>query len=461
MHNNETIAAISTPLGEGGIGIVRLSGPNAFPLVKAIFTCSQSNDRDFPRSRFLYYGMIHNQEGKPIDEVLVAFMTAPGTYTREDIVEVNCHSGVATLRTILQTVLSMGARLAEPGEFTRRAFLNGRIDLSQVESVIGLIRARTEEGLKSSFRSLRGELATIISEVRDQIITLQAPLEASIEYPEELTDSSNDFVELQAGIKALSERLKELLKGISRSRAYQEGVTVTIVGKPNVGKSSLMNRLLGEQRAIVHEIPGTTRDLLEGQATLGGYPLRLIDTAGIHDTLDPVEEEGIKRARSAVVEARLILYVIDGSSDLDQQEGRALIKAEQGQALLIVVNKCDLPQQFNDHDIGNIFPGSRSVKISALHGMGIESLEQAVTDELDRFFGKEQNNALLISIRQEELIREALETLETASRSLESEPLEMISFNLSAAWQKLGEITGETVSDDLLDRVFSDFCLGK
>jgi tRNA modification GTPase len=461
LLKNDTIAAISTPLGEGGIGIVRLSGPEAFAVVKEIFTCSSCNDRDYPRSRFLYYGMIHKPGDQPIDEVLVSFMAAPNTYTREDIVEINCHSGVATLRTILRTVLNMGTRLAEPGEFTRRAFLNGRIDLSQAESVIGLIRTRTEEGLKASFRSLRGELATTIRDSRAKIIALQAPLEASIDYPEEFTENSSYPSQLKAGIKAINNVLVELLKGIGRSRAYQEGVTVTIIGRPNVGKSSLMNRLLGEQRAIVHEMPGTTRDLLEGQAKLGEYPLRLIDTAGIHGTLDPVEEEGIKRARGAAGEARLILYVIDGSSDFDQEDGCVLIEAELGQALIIVINKSDLPQQVSDDDISFAFPGSRTVKISALHGMGIDTLEQAVTDELDKLFGKEQNNPLLISIRQEELIREALNSLEKASATIEKEPLEIISFNLRDAWQKLGEITGDSVSDDLLDRIFSEFCLGK
>lgn len=459
--DSDTIVAISTPLGEGGIGIVRLSGPEAFTAVQKIFDCVKCKETDFPQPKYLYYGIINNLEGEPIDEVLVSFMPAPHTYTREDLVEVNCHSGLINLKIILQTFMAMGIRLAEPGEFTKRAFINGRIDLSQAEAVIGLIRARSEEATRASLRVLRGQLATEVKAARNMIISVRAPMEASIDYPEEFMDEIPSVPDIKNQLSSIITRLKDLLTGVERSRAYQEGVSVVIVGKPNVGKSSLLNKLLGTQKAIVHELPGTTRDMLEGHLNLGGYPLCLIDTAGIQGTDDPVEKEGIDRARSAAAEARLILLVIDGSDELDPGILESIAELRQGQRMLVILNKEDLPQKTTVDELSSYLSGQPVIVISALEGSGIEELEQAVTAELDQLFGPAGESPVLISIRQEEILKETILNLEDALESLQINPLELISLNLHQAWQKLGEITGETVSDDLLDQIFKDFCLGK
>jgi tRNA modification GTPase len=459
--DNDTIVAISTPLGEGGIGIVRLSGPEAFSAVQRVFKCAKCSEPGFPQPKYLYYGTINNLEGDAVDEALVSFMPAPYTYTREDLVEVNCHSGLINLKTVLKIFLATGVRLAEPGEFTKRAFLNGRIDLSQAEAVIGLIRARSEEATRASLRVLRGKLAGEVNSARDMILSLRAPIEASIDYPEEFLEEPPTIQDVEKKLTSIISLLKDLLKGVERSRACQEGVPVVIIGKPNVGKSSLLNKLLGEQKAIVHELPGTTRDMLEGYLNLGGYPLCLMDTAGIQGTVDPVEREGIERARAATEGARLILLVIDGSEKLDHELFNLVPGLSEEQRMLVILNKEDLPQQTNVEEIDRYLCGQKVVVLSALEGTGIDQLEQAVAAELDQLFGPAGESPILISVRQEEILNAAISNIEDALVSLQTGPVEITSLHLQLAWQKLGEITGDTVSDDLLDRVFKEFCLGK
>jgi len=460
-YGNETIVAISTPLGEGGIGIVRLSGSESFRTVLKIFNCRKSNEPDYPKPRYLYYGTVKDLKGETVDEVLVSFMPAPFTYTREDLVEINCHSGIFNLRTILKIILTMGIRLAEPGEFTKRAFLNGRIDLSQAEAVISLIRARSEEAAKASLRTLQGKLAETVNEVRERIIAIRAPIEAEIDYPEEFMDEPPGKKETRKELQSIKSNLELLLNGVARSRAYQEGVAVAIIGKPNVGKSSLLNRLLGEQRAIVHELPGTTRDLLEGRLMLGGYPLRLIDTAGIQGSDDPVEQEGIRRAVSIAAEVQLILLVIDGSLPFDRDIIKQLPLISREQRVIVIINKSDLPQIVSADEVKASIGAAAAVSVSALTGSGISLLEQTVADELDQHFGDISDSPMLITIRQEEILNEALSGIRQAEAALLSEPIEIISLNLQHVWSILGQITGDTAGDDLLDKIFSDFCLGK
>ncbi len=459
--SSDTIVAISTPLGEGGIGIVRLSGSESFPLVHKIFNCRKSNEPGYPKPRHLYYGTVQDQNGEIIDEALVSFMPAPHTYTREDLVEINCHSGIINLRAVLKTLLAMGIRLAEPGEFTKRAFLNGRIDLSQAEAVIGLIRARSEEATKASLQTLQGKLAETVNDIRNRIVALRAPIEAEIDYPEEFMDELPANETTRAQLLTIRDQLEALLRGVSRNRAYQEGVTVAIVGKPNVGKSSLLNRLLGNQKAIVHELPGTTRDLLEGSLTLGGYPLLLIDTAGIQRSADPVELEGIKRARSVAAEAKLILVVIDGSLPFDREIVKLISPIDREQRLIVIINKSDLPQLVTADEVKKQIGEVAIVSVSALNGAGIPLLEQAVADGLDQHFGELSDSPILITFRQEEVLNEALRGIRQAEGALLSEPAEITSLILQQAWMALGQITGDTASDDLLDRIFSEFCLGK
>lgn len=461
LLGNDTIAAISTPLGEGGIGIVRLSGPDAYATVDRIFACRKSKYTSYPEPRRLYYGSIQDHKGTLIDEVLVSFMPAPYTYTREDVVEINCHSGIFALRAILKLVLDSGARLAEPGEFTKRAFIHGRIDLSQAEAVLGMIRARSEEAVKAAALTLQGELTQKIEQIREKIIEVRAPIEASIDYPEEFTQddaSSNAMPESLMEIKAA---ISYLLQGVDRNRAYHEGVTVAIIGRPNVGKSSLLNALLRQQRAIVHEEPGTTRDLLEGYLNLGGYPIRLVDTAGIQGTADPVELAGIERSRTAAAQAKMLIAVFDGSvgwTEMDQ-EIAALRQTEQGR--VVVINKKDLEPKLSPETFEKIFPGEEIVRTAAIREDGIEQLEEAVTRQLDLFLGPEAENTTVFLLRHEKILQEALISIENAIEAISNQPVELISLELQNAWQKLGEITGETLSESLLDKIFSEFCLGK
>ncbi len=459
--SDETIVAISTPLGEGGIGIVRLSGSESFPLVRKIFDCRKSTEPGYPKPRYLYYGTVKDQNGEIVDEALVSFMPAPYTYTREDLVEINCHSGVVNLRAILKLLLAMGIRLAEPGEFTKRAFLNGRIDLSQAEAVIGLIRARSEEATKASLRTLQGKLAETVNDIRNRIIAIRAPIEAEIDYPEEFMDELPAKETTLMELLAIKDKLEKLLQGVTRNRAYQEGVAVAIIGKPNVGKSSLLNRLLGDQKAIVHELPGTTRDLLEGSLTLGGYPLRLIDTAGIQGSDDPVELEGIKRARSVAAAAQLILLVIDGSLPFDLDIAKMISPISEEQRLIVIINKSDLPQIVTADVVKKQFGEVATVSVSALKGSGIPKLEQTVADRLDQHFGELSDSPILITFRQEEILMEALLGIRKAEGALLSEPAEITSLILQQIWLALGRITGDSAGDYLLDRVFSEFCLGK
>lgn len=456
----DTICAISTPLGEGGIGIVRLSGPEAFAIVRDLFSCKQGSAEGFPEPRYLYHGYIL-KNGSPVDEVLVSFMPAPKTYTCEDIVEINCHSGIIALRSILDLVLEKGARLAEPGEFTKRAFLKGRIDLSQAEAVINIVKARSEEAAKIAMRTLGGELSGKIENIREDIIRIRAPLEASFDYPEEHDSSEYDGENLIDQLSSIRYEVKELFDGIERNRAYQEGASVAIIGRPNVGKSSLLNALLKQQRAIVHDLPGTTRDMLEGYITLGGYPLKLIDTAGIQGTDDPVEREGITRSRSAASMARMLIIVLDGSVPVtdEDREIAKLYYPEQG--LVVALNKKDLKRSIKDEEIRDLFGDARVVETAAINNEGIDRLEKAVTEELDICYGSAGESSLIVSIHHEEIIKEVIKIIENAIEISAIQPPEMISMELQLAWLKLGEITGQTVSDELLDRIFSQFCLGK
>lgn len=461
MIPNDTIAAISTPLGEGGIGIVKISGCDSFKLAKKIFQYSHNNKSGYPKPRHLYHGHIVDTSGNAIDEVLISFMPAPHTYTREDIVEINCHSGILALRAVLKLALASGARLADPGEFTKRAFLNGRIDLAQAEAVMNIIRARSEQAVKTATRVLKGDLHLAVNQLRSKIISLRAPVEAMLDYPEEHDEINQPGLALAEGIRSIRDEMLELLKGTDISRAYQDGVSVAIVGRPNVGKSSLLNALLRQQKAIVHEVPGTTRDLLEGYMNLGGYPLRLIDTAGIQHTKDPVEKEGIERAKIAATEAQLLIMVMDGSVQLSEAERAMadLVNAERG--LVIVINKADLVQKLKEEEVKKIFTDAAIVHTSALTGEGISRLEHGVAMQLDNKFGALPESPIIVNIRHENIISEALNILESVIEAFDNMPLELVSEELQMAWHKLGEISGDTVNDELLDKIFSEFCLGK
>ncbi|NMD42463.1 MAG: tRNA uridine-5-carboxymethylaminomethyl(34) synthesis GTPase MnmE [Firmicutes bacterium] len=463
MIVDETIAAISTPLGEGGIGIVRISGKEAFSIGQKIFSPRKKKaGGDYPRSHHLYFGDLLSREGETIDEVLVSFMKGPHTYTCEDTVEINCHSGIFTLRLILQRVLEAGARAARPGEFTRWALLNGRIDLSQAESVLNIIRARSDEAVRTSAANMQGYFSREIGRMRQELLGLLAWIEAQLDFPEDLEADSAREGQLQDELGRMIGLLEQISRGAQRGMVMQEGLASAIVGKPNAGKSSLLNALLGEQRAIVHELPGTTRDLLEGYLTVRGYPLRLIDTAGIHGTADPVEQAGIEKAREAVAGAGLLIVVLDGSTAWDDDDEAVVSLMREGQPAVIVINKSDLPQQLSSAEMGMRFSGRPLVLTAAIKNKGIEQLEKSIERLLDRDLGTApQESPVVVNLRHAEIVDRARNHLETARQALTELPLELAAIDLREAWWILGEITGETAPAELLDRIFQDFCIGK
>lgn len=463
MGFDETIAAIGTPPGEGGIGIVRISGAEAYSIGKRIFVPRRKGPADdYPRSHHLYYGHIFSEKGGIIDEVLLSFMKAPHTYTREDSVEINCHSGIFTLRQILKRVLSEGARLARPGEFTERAFLRGRIDLSQAESVLRIIRARSEEGARIAADNLKGRLSQNIREMRSAMLSLLARVEAQLDFPDDLDDEAAVGEEIKKELLRFRGELERLAEGAERGQTMQEGLLSAIVGKPNAGKSSLLNALLREQRAIVHEAPGTTRDLLEGYLTISGYPLRLIDTAGIHATEDPVEQAGIKKAAGAATRARLMILVLDGSTTWSEDDDAAAALIGPGQLVVIVINKIDLRQRLSREIVSEKFGDCPVVETAAIKDEGIGCLEETIGRLLDRSLGTAgAESPIMTSMRQARIVEETRDSLERALGVLSGQPLELVALELREAWRKLGEITGETASGELLDQIFSEFCIGK
>lgn len=480
---NDTIAAIGTPPGYGGIGVIRVSGPEAFLLVLPLL---QRPDRrsDLPPSHLLTYGHIVVPTSREVlDEVLVAFMHAPHTYTREDVVEIQGHGGPLVLQRILRLVLAQGARMANPGEFTLRAFLNGRLDLAQAEAVMDLISAQTEAGQRLAMQQLRGRISEQIQDARHTVLGIIALIEASIDFPEEDVPTPQPE-ELQSLIQVAQQKVAALLTGSEQGRLYRQGLRTAIIGRPNVGKSSLLNALLRADRAIVTPVAGTTRDTVEEVANLRGIPLHLIDTAGITPGNDPVEQIGVQRSRSAAESADVVLLVFDGSEQLTEQDLRVSeelrtmgfggknettneqigddVPSRHSRAMIVVVNKADCPQRLEAGKLPTMWPGVPIVSTSMLTGEGLPHLEETIAALVLAGRTLYGESALITSARHQEALRRAAENLSASSISLEQRlPLDFVSIDLRAAYDALGEVTGETASDDLLDRIFSEFCIGK
>jgi len=457
---DDTIAAISTPIGEGGIGIVRMSGPEALSIVQGFFAPGRhpalsSTPPVFVPYRLTYGHILEPATAQVVDEVLVAHMPAPHTYTRQDVIEINCHGGVVPLRRALELCLRGGARLAEPGEFTLRAFLNGRIDLAQAEAVLDVVQARTEAGLRLAVDQLGGRLSKEIHRARAQLVDVLAWLEAAIDF------SSDEIPERDVGpdLLAAREALERLLAGADQGIIYRQGLRTAIVGRPNVGKSSLLNALLRASRAIVTPIPGTTRDTLEEMLNLRGVPLVLVDTAGIRAASDdPVEQIGIERSRAALAAADLALLVVDASEPLTPADSEiaALVGTK---TALVVINKSDLPAVT---DACHLLPQRPHLHVSALTGQGLETLEEAVVETI--FAGQAlASNAVLVSNpRHKASIHRALDHVVAAQATLaEGLPADFVSIDVTAAVNVLGEITGETAHEDMLEAIFGRFCIGK
>ena len=454
----DTIAAISTAMTNSGIGIVRISGEEAFDIIKRIYKGKKYKDLSKVKSHTIHYGYIMDGE-ETIDEVLVMIMRGPHSYTGEDTVEINCHGGVFVVKKILETVIKYGARPADPGEFTKRAFLNGRMDLSQAEAVIDVINSKNEYALKSSVSQLKGNVQKKIKEVRSEIIYHTAFIETALDDPEHI--SVDGYGEkLRVTVDKLLEELDELLKTSDNGRIIKEGIKTVIVGKPNAGKSSLLNVLVGEDRAIVTDIAGTTRDILEESIQLQGISLNIMDTAGIRDTSDVVEKIGVDKAKNHASEADLIIYVVDASRELDENDYEIMEMIRDKKAI-ILLNKSDLATVVSK-DMVKSHIDKPMIEISAKEEKGIEELE----DLLKKMFFKGEisfnDEVYITNMRHKAAISDAYESLKKVLVSIENDmPEDFYSIDLLDAYESLGSITGETIGEDLVNEIFSKFCMGK
>ena len=457
----DTIAAISTAPGEGAIGIVRISGDLAISIASSIYQCGIKQLEE-QKTHTIHYGhIVDPKSGEVYDEVMVSVLRAPKTFTREDIVEINCHGGIVAINRVLQLVLRMGARLAEPGEFTKRAFLNGRIDLSQAEAVMDLIRAKTDKSMQLAMRQLDGQLSHLIQNLRQEILNTLAQVEVNIDYPE------YDDVE-EMTLQLLREKTQQVLQGIrallntaSQGKILRDGLKTAIVGRPNVGKSSLLNVLLREEKAIVTDIAGTTRDTIEEYVNVRGVPLQLIDTAGIRETDDVVEKIGVERSRKALKEADFVLLLLNQSETLQEEDIR-LLETTKGMKRIILFNKTDLPSKLSKEDIAPYAKEEEIVTTSMLNKEGIDQLEEKIAGYFFQGQMNERDATYLSNTRHIALLEKAEQALVEVQNGIEMEmPVDLIQIDFTRAWDLLGEITGDSVQDELLTQLFSQFCLGK
>lgn len=456
---DDTIAAISTPPGEGGIGIIRISGEDSLSILKQIFR-TPSGKQNMKDHLLVYGHIIDPEDGKVIDEVLSVYMKAPRTYTAEDVVEIDCHGGIVPLRKILQLVYRCGARPAERGEFTERAFLNGRLDLSQAEAVMDMISARADKTYDSAVGQLSGSLSGKIKEIRSMLMDIRVQVTVNIEYPDEDIEIMT-YQKMKDDLKPVIGKISELLKTAETGRILSSGLKIAIVGKPNVGKSSLMNQMLRESRAIVTDIPGTTRDTIREDMRLRGIPISLIDTAGIHETDDQIEAIGIEKSRDSWSEADLVLLVLDAGSPLSGED-REILRQAEAEKTIVVLNKTDLPQQITAEDVNRLLPGVQLISASMKEGNGLDAIEDSIEQRVYQGTVTADQNVIVTNARHKQLLEEAGSHLNDALRLADrKEPLEIIDLDLEAAYENLGEIIGDAVGDDVISEVFSRFCLGK
>lgn len=457
--SEDTIAAVATALGEGSIAVIRISGPAAIEIVAGLFR-SRTDLRTVSTHTVHYGKIVDPAQNRVLDEVLVTVMRGPRSYTAEDVVEVSTHGGVIAVKSVLELILRSGARMAEPGEFTKRAFLNGRIDLSQAEAVMDLIRSKSDRAFQLARKQSEGMLTKRIAPLRAKLIALLAHVEVNIDYPEHDTPEVT-AAEIRHTCSEVLDEVNNLLQTADEGKILREGIVTAIVGRPNAGKSSLLNALAGEHKAIVTDIPGTTRDIVEETISLGGIPLRLLDTAGIRETSDVVERIGVERSRNVLAEADLILLVINRHEPLHEEE-RELLEQLHDRPSIVVVNKIDLPGETDLSEVEQVYGQDRIVYLSAKEGTGLDELEKAVTRMF--FSGKVEAADLtyVSNARHIAALHRARASLEDAIRASESDvPIDLIQIDLSASWEALGEILGDSAGESLLDQIFSQFCLGK
>lgn len=454
----DTIAAISTPPGEGAISIVRLSGETAVQTANKLF--KGKDLAKVPTNTINYGHIIDPDSGEVVDEVMASVMRAPRTYTCEDIVEINCHGGIVGTNRVLQLVLGAGARMAEPGEFTKRAFLNGRIDLTEAESVMDLIRAKTDRAMQVAVDQLDGDLRKLITNLRQEILEVLAQVEVNIDYPEYDTDEMTTKM-LREKAELVLGRVDELLQTANQGKVLRDGLATAIVGRPNVGKSSLLNHMLQEDKAIVTDVPGTTRDVLEEYVNVRGVPLKLVDTAGIRKTEDKVEKIGVERSRKAITQADLVLLVLDASQPLTAED-RELIALTKDKKRIVVLNKQDLPQELDLDALASLVPAEQIIRTSMLDVSGVDALDKQIKN---LFFGgieNSQSTVMVTNARQSGLLRQAKASLKSVLSGIDAGmPIDLVQIDMTAAWDKLGEITGDAAPDELITQLFSQFCLGK
>ncbi|MBI5195346.1 MAG: tRNA uridine-5-carboxymethylaminomethyl(34) synthesis GTPase MnmE [Nitrospirae bacterium] len=500
---DDTITAISTPSGKGGIGIVRLSGKNAIETAEKIFTSPKNKGLKQTPSHKIIYGHIINSNKEIVDEVLISIMRAPNTYTKENVVEINCHGGAVPLRRVLELVLKNGARLAMPGEFTQRALINGRIDLAQAEAVLDAINSATEQSQKAAMEQLSGGLSKKIHSLRDKLVELTAFVEAHIDFPEEDIESPS-LSDMQKKALEICGEITKLIEGSRHGMILREGLKTAIIGRPNVGKSSLLNALLTHDRAIVTEMPGTTRDVIEEYLDINGFPVRIMDTAGIREAKDIAEKESVERSLSAMKGADLVVLVLDGSEDLHNTD-RELIERSASQNTILVINKTDLKQKLNLKNVGqeNVIPAKagiqtsspdtrsksqanligvtrtfehwipgqarndkpeqKIIKTSALTGAGLDELRNKIMNIIsDAGGGEASHSRLVTNIRHVHALEKALASMNSFIEGVDNKlSPEFLSVELREALDALGEITGITTPEDILNKIFSDFCIGK
>ncbi|RXK18556.1 tRNA uridine-5-carboxymethylaminomethyl(34) synthesis GTPase MnmE [Macrococcus sp. DPC7161] len=456
----DTITSISTPMGEGAIAIVRLTGPDAIQIADGLYKGKKAlSEVD---SHTINYGHIYDPEtDELVEEVMIAIMRAPRTYTREDVVEINCHGGIMTVNRILELTLNQGARLAEPGEFTKRAFLNGRIDLSQAEGIMDFIRSKTDRASKVAMSQMDGRLSVLIKSLRQSILEILAQVEVNIDYPEydDVEEATTKFLLEEA--QKIKHSIESLLETSHQGKILREGLSTVIVGKPNVGKSSMLNNLIQDNKAIVTEIAGTTRDVLEEYVNVRGVPLRLVDTAGIRETEDIVEKIGVERSREALSKADLILYVLNYNEPLTEEDYQ-LANIIQSEDVIVIINKTDLEQRLDIEAVKQMMGDAPIVETSMVSQSGIDQLEEKISAMF--FSGQVMNQDMtyVSNARHISLLKDARKSIDDAISAAEMDvPIDMVQIDLIKTWELLGEVIGEEVSDSLIDQLFSQFCLGK